>query len=281
MSKARLLGLARAALWIGSLAGLGYGLHRLEPYARAAGSNGQWQLKWADVPPTLDSWILTEVEQESEAYDLRPLLQRDLYSPTLCPDLAAALARSPWIERVRRVAKSGDGTVTIRADFRQYLTFVVRNGMGYLVDDHGVRLPRQVASAYLRQYGMIAVEGVAGPVPPVGQAWSNEDVAAGLKLVKFLAERCPDNLRQLLRSVDVSNYKNRLNRRDGWLRIRTIHPGLDILWGLPPGEEYGVESPAERKLALLWSLYARQAQLPSSGTIDVRGEDEILYHPGQ
>lgn len=278
MSRLTLKPIMLVILWLASFTGIAYGLHRLEPYARAANGNGEWQLKWIDVPATLDKWTLGEIEQETDLYDLEPIFESDVYSPDLCKRLLDALEKSPWIADVHRVSKQADGVVEVRADIREYLTFVVRNRMGHLVDKTGVRLPRTDQENFLSQYeDMIVVEGVRAPVPPIGQPWESPAVAGGLKLVKFLNARCPTGLIDSFKAVDVSNYNDRLNSRDGWLRIRTIHPGSYILWGLPPGEEDGIECLAERKLEMLWSLYSRDGQLPGHGIIDLRAENEILY----
>ena len=280
LSRANLKPIMVVMLWLFSFTGIAYGLYRLEPYARDANGNGEWQLKWIDVPATLDKWTLGEIEQETDLYDLRPIFASDVYSPDLCQRLHDALKKSPWIAEVHRVSKQADGVVEVRADIREYLTFVVRDRMGYLVDKSGVRLPRTDQESFLSQYKeMIVIEGVQAPVPPMGQPWENTAVAGGLKLVKFLNARCPTGLIDSIKAVDVSNYNDRLNGRDGWLRIRTIHPGSYILWGLPPGEEDEIECLAERKLEMLWSLYSRDGQLPDHGIIDVRAEDEILYRP--
>jgi len=265
-------------LWFGTLAGITFGLQRLETRVEQTAAQQPWRMQWADVPADLPDWILDEIAYERHFYDLRPIFSRDLYDPRLCFELGAALSRSPWISRVERVSKRADGTVVVHAGFRMYLTYVVRNGTGYLVDAQGVRLPRQEAEAALGQYGMILVEGVQAPVPAVGQPWAAPEVTAGLRLVEYLAKHAPRQLRAALRAVDVANYNNRLDRHSGWLRIRTLQPGTYILWGHPVGEEYDTESSPQRKLELLWSIYREHGQIPSDWMdIDVRDPQQITY----
>jgi len=264
-----------AILWIGTLAGIVLGVRALEPYAHAAGGAEPWRLQWVQVPATIEDWVLSEIQNERQTYDLRPLFAADVHTPELCMRLAEELSKSPWIASVERISKQADGLANVHAQFRRYLTFVVRDGMGYLVDDSGVRLPRQHLASTLDAYGMVLVEGAREAPPEVGRPWPGGDVAAGLKLVKFLSEQCPPALLTYFRAVDVTNFKDRLNRRDGWLKIRTLHSNRYILWGLPPGEEFGIESNASRKLALLWAHYSKYGQLPSRDRIDVRDADSI------
>lgn len=271
--------LALAASWVLALSGVAYGIHALERFSIGHAAEHEWTLYWVNIPSTLDDWIVDEIERERYLYDLRPLYQLDLHDPSLCPRIADALGRSPWILAIKRVQKQSDGRVLVDAQFREYLTFVVRNRMGYLVDARGVRLPREQAADFLKPYDMILIEGVEAPVPKVGQAWNSEAVLGGLKLVRFLNQRCPGGLRSAIEAVDVSNYGNRRNARDGWLSIRTIHPKKPIRWGRPPGDENNIECQATRKLENLWTLYSRHGQLPPLANIDVRDENGVLYEP--
>lgn len=268
--------LALALLWVVSLAGLAYGFRRLDDYARALTAVDSWRIEWVGVPATVDDWVLGEIEAEVAAAEGGALRAADFQAPDLCRRLAEVLGRSPWVAEVHRVSKRADGVVEVRARIRQYVTYVVRAGRGYLVDGEGVRLPREEGEAFLDQYGMILIEGVEAPVPAVGEPWADEAVLAGLDLVRFLERHCPDGLRDSLKAVDVSNYGNRRNARDGWLSLRTVGPGGWVRWGLPPGEEYDIESPASRKLEMLWSYYAQHGQLGEGRIIDVRGHDEVL-----
>ena len=269
--------LATVTLFCATFVAIAHGVHWLKPYARAALGGDQWRLEWVDLPATIDQWIQDDVLNETRLYDLHPLLETDIHDPQLCERLGLALEQSPWIARVERVSKGPDGVVRVQARFREYLTYVVRDGMGYLVDEAGVRLPRQEAKAFLPEYELILVEGVAADVPPLGEPWNSDDVVAGLQLVQYLEANCPPGLRGSLKAVDVANYQDRLNRRDGWLRLRTVHPGRYILWGLPPEEEYDIESSAERKLEVLWSLYQEYGQLPDLKDIDVRDATGFLH----
>ncbi|MGD8451421.1 MAG: hypothetical protein PVJ57_06345 [Phycisphaerae bacterium] len=282
MSKAAARRLAFASLWLIALAGAVYGLHRLEPYALAANTKGPWTLSWIN-PPADSAWMLKEIEDERLTATFR---QTDIHDPNLCERIKDALEQSAWIEKVERVAKRSDGVVNVTAVFRRYVSFVVKDGMGYLVDAQGTRLPRQVPASSLGEYGLLLIEGASGPVPSVGQAWSckpfskrswsGTDVQAGLALVTFLREKCPPELLGLLVAVDVSNCDDRLNGLDGWLSVRTIYPGMWIRWGLPPGKEYGIEATSNTKFEHLWSAYRNGSQFHERSLIDVRPRKGII-----
>lgn len=277
MSPLMLRRLGVVALWAGTLAAAVYGLSRLEPVALAAYDRTDWRIEWAPEPSTIDDWVLQEVENSRPVRDLGEI---SLLAPQLPERLAEAVAASPWIANVRRVAKkAGDdkhagGLVTVEADFRPYVTFILKEDVGYLVDADGVRLPRterqDLLQAQQHEYHMIYLEGVRGPLPRIGEPWKGDDVRAGLALVKFLHDQPLGGLRNLLRAVDVSNYQNRQDRWAGWLRIRTIRPDTVIHWGRPPGEENRIECSAERKLQLLWAHYREHGQLPARPWIDLR-----------
>jgi hypothetical protein len=270
MSRSAFRRLALVLLWGGSLGGIVYGLHWLEPYARAAGGNGSWRLEWATTLPEKDEWILSEIEKNAEA-----LKAVDLHNPSLCANLSTELGRSPWVERVERVTKRSDGVISVAAKFRLYLTFVLKDGLGHLVDESGIRLPRDehksILEARQSEYRMIYLEGVREAPPPVGETWPGQDVAAGLKLVRFLSHQCQDQLLPSLKAVDVSNFGFQQSRQEGRLRIRTLYPNRQVLWGDPPGEEVEPELSPARKLDCLWRLYSGRGQLPDrGGAIDVR-----------
>ncbi len=276
MTRAAGMRLARVGLWLATGAAIAYGLHRLEPLALAVNEGPAWhaQIRWVDAPPStrVPDWIFREALSEPS---LIPLYSESILAPQLCGRIAAGLAKSPWIAEVQRVARSAGGEVSIKATFREYLTYVVKDNTGYLVDRSGVRLPRDESATKLTDGQFLILEGVFDPVPEVGQPWPGQAVAGGLKLVHFLETHCPEQLRPAFVAVDVSNYNNRRNRLDGWLSIRTLYPCHYIRWGYPPGETSGTESSAERKIEMLWTVFRQQGQLPGANPLDVRNEDAI------
>lgn len=265
-----------ALAWIGTFAVIAYGLHDLEPYARRA-NTADTVIEWVRAPEWLNDENWRHVLPELEArINLHP--DTDPYDDRVCPYVAERLVGSSWIEAVRRVSKQSDGRVKVYADFRKPFAMIEQNGIAYLVDREGVRLPQQWASSGLNRSGWLAIRGVAARAPNLARRWPGNDVAAGLKLARFLyrAEavgRTP--FRDEIRAIDVSNFDGRKNRRAGRLQMVTINPQSYIHWGLPPGEEYDIEITAEMKLARLCGLHAAAGRLPDKGPIDLRAEDGI------
>jgi hypothetical protein len=272
----RSLRLWMALAWIGALAGVAYGLHELEPYMRRI-NVADTAIEWVATPDWLHdaNWkhVLPGLEARIGLYR-----DTDIYDERVCPWVAERLAESPWVDHTRRVAKLPDGRVRVHCDFRKPFAMVEVGRAAYLVDESGVRLPARWACSEINRSGWLVIGGVKARSPQPGKPWPGEDLATGLRLARFLyrAEavgRVP--FRDAIRAIDVSNFHGRKDPRAGRLQLITIYPRSYIHWGLPPGEEYGIESSAERKLAALCKLYAAQDGFPNMGPIDVRPQDGI------
>ena len=266
-----------AAAWIGTFAVMAYGLHELDPYARRA-NKAETVIEWVGAPEWLNDENWRHVLPKLEArIDLHP--DTDPYDDRVCPYVAERLTGSSWIAAIRRVSKQSDGRVKVHADFRKPFAMIEQSGVAYLVDETGVRLPQQWASSGLNRSGWMAIRGVAARPPEAGERWPGDDVAAGLKLARFLywaemKDRIP--FRDEIKAIDVSNFEGRKSPRAGRLQLVTINPQSYIHWGLPPGEEYDIETTAEMKLAMLCRLHAAEDRLPNKGPIDVRAEDAVV-----
>lgn len=265
-----------ALAWTAALGAAAWGLAALEPRVRRI-NTAPTVIEWVGVPEWLNYESFRDVLPALEqAVGLDP--QTDPYDPRVCPYVAERVAASPWVAGVYRVSKQADGRVRVRAEFRKPFAWVRKGLVAYLVDEHGVRLPREVAAADINRSDWWVIEGVAAPAPRPGRRWDGEALAAGLKLARFLyrageAGRLP--FRHTLRAIDVSNFRGRVDPQAGWLRLVTRNPRSYIHWGLPPGEEYGIESGAELKLAMLNKLHATRGGLPDDRPIDVRAPDSI------
>jgi hypothetical protein len=274
---ARRLGLA--LLWVGTCVGVLYGLRQVDSYAAAVrAADTSWAMDWVKLPPAnvVPEWVIHEVATKNTLYDPEPVRAMGINDPRLCEALAETIQKSPWIAKIRRISKQADGRVRVHADFRTYLTYLVHDGKGYLVDEEGFRLPREETESRLPGYEMILLEGVQEPPPAYGEAWTGEAVKNGLKLVKLLQSYCPAGPKAWIRAVDVSNYGGRKNPRNGWLSIRTIHARTRIQWGYPPGQEYDTEPPAEQKLAYLQKAFSKYGQFPDGKIFDLRDRKELL-----
>jgi hypothetical protein len=265
--------------WTITLAALIVGLDWLRGYVEAHPAPAAIRTEWMNLPDWLlrddTQWIRGEVEAA-----IADVAQQSIFDGPLTATLGEHLARSPWVAGVERITKQGDGTIRIWASFREPFAFVDVKGRAYAVDAAGVRLPLEYGVDFVEDSGHSIVTGVAGPIADVGQPWEGEDLKAGLALAKFLREaanRGEAPFRSSIRAIDVSNYDRRVNRMAGRLRLKTIHPGAFVEWGLPPGEEGGVEATAVQKLLNLRSVYVQMGgQLPA-GRIDVRGVGGVEF----
>lgn len=227
-------------------------------------------IEWAALPGWLQEpqsrWVLGEIEAA-----LGPPEAHRRFDPALVHRLGERLAASPWVAAVERIQKTAAGIIQIDAKFREPEALVEVGGRLYLTDGEGTRLPPEYQADVLDHYPdarerLFVIAGVSRPLPPVGANWEAEDLRAGLSLARFLklaVARREVPFRSSLRAIDVSNFDGSKNRLDGKLRIKTIHAGAYIDWGLPPGEEFGVEASAERKLGNLRTAYVNLGgQLP-------------------
>jgi len=278
--------LRSAALW----RGLGWtcvivlsaiGLRRVDAFARTL-DQPPTRLVWVNLPAWLSEppWdrILAELETAPDGGSLL-YPDTDIYDPRVCRFVYECLARSPWIEHVRRVWKQRDGRVHVEADFRQPFAAIEKDGLAYLVDVGGVRLPYEWRAEFDGPRAWLRLYGVRGRVPPVGSPWPGSDVRAGLRLVRYLYRVANEGRAPFfeeLRGVDVSEYDEKL----GNLRIVTIYPRISIRWGHLPGKEYGVEAPAEAKVAALRRLVEQWGGLPNRHSFSVRFAPDIMFDVG-
>lgn len=265
--------------WTITVAALLVGFDWLRGYVESHPAQAAIRTEWMNLPDWLlredTQWIRAEIEAA-----IAGVAQQSIFDGTLTATLGEHLARSPWIAGVERITKQGDGTVRIWASFREPFAFVDVKGRAYAVDAAGVRLPLEYDVDFVEASGHSIVTGVAQPIPDIGRPWEGDDLKAGLALARFLREAAKLGeapFRSSIRAIDVSNYTGRVNRMAGRLRLRTVHPGAFVEWGLPPGEEGGVEATAAQKLLNLRRVYVQMGgQLPA-GRIDIRGAGSVEF----
>jgi len=263
--------------WIVALAGVCWSLATIDQSVTAEQALAECHVELVDLPEWLSGPGGQEIRAEIEG--AAGVTRSDNVADNgLCRRVASNLQASPWVAELVRVTKRPDGRVRVRAKYREPFAFVERDGVVYRVDREGVRLP--LPRTYRLEYiedsfwnDWLRITGVSGEVPAEGQPWPGEDLRAGLTLARYLKEataRGEVPFRSSLRAIDVSNWKLRRDPFAGRLRIRTVHPRGVVHWGLPPGEEYPIEPPAQRKLEMLRTLYIERGRLPDDA-IDVRG----------
>ncbi len=267
--------------WSLAIAAVVVGMRRLQTFVNDGRPIVDCTLGWVDLPDWFADPGGAEILRDIEtAADLRP--DDDPHDANLCARVTAGLQQSPWIAEVQEVRKQPDGVVRVQATFREPYAFIEASGVAHLVDRDGVRLPSQHVVDFVQDRfwnEWLRVVGVVAPVPDEGQPWPGTDVAAALDLIDFFndaAARGELPFRSSLRAIDVANYDGRVSKYDAKIRIRTIYPRSYINWGVPPGQEYDVESSARRKLALLLAFYGQHGdQFPDGWVYDVRGPDGV------
>jgi hypothetical protein len=232
------------------------------------------RITWVDLPTWLcdSDWrdVLSELEQPLELNSARP------GKATLAQNLGNTVSQSPWVSKVHSVLTRHDGQIRIRAEFRKPCAMLARGGQAFLVDERGVRLPRDLPISQVDRTYWLPITGVKGPPPEApGQAWAGEDLAAGMKLLRFLHEVQALSMTPfwpVLRAVDVTHY----SPQRGDLRITTADPSVYIIWGRPPGDEYEIEASSAKKLDALRTLFLSQGGALGSHPLDLRDSDLIL-----
>ncbi len=280
LTLAHLRGLGHVVLWVGTLAGVIYGLHRLEPVAVRAQGDGRWRYEWASTPPWFDA--LPESVAAEVGGVLKYIEEKDLREEDLAARVHELLSNSsPYIAKVKSVRKRADGVILVDADFRRPLTGVDFAGVTYLIDEQGYRLPMEKPTDQ-RPIGDVYIEGVSARPPAYyGQQWPGAELQAAIKLVRLLHLQEMLSLRQHLFSVDVRGLRWTNERWRGQMKIHA-RDNLTIIWGLPPGDEYGVEATAQQKLAKLLAIFQRSnGQLYSGGTLDLTplGAEDTTFEP--
>src|SRR5690606_32821381 len=150
------------------------------------------------------------------------------------------------------------------ATYRQPAAFVEQNGLCYLIDTQGVRLPGVYQLQQASQLPLPTLRGVVADASLEGQLWPGRDVQAGLKLI---AELSGEPYRSQVEAIDVSA---RDSRGRIHMAILTGQGGV-TRWGLTPGQEQSVEPSAATKRAWLAQL------VRETGYIDAGGKQVDLY----
>lgn len=271
-----------ALVWAPLLAGLAYGLRAADTYASQADVQPT-RLEWSHVPSWLegDLWrhVVEGIERGEHLYPPEPILhpETNILDERVCPWVHWCVEQSPWVNRVEKVTKLRDGRVRVYAEFRRPFGAVERDGICYLIDEHGVRLPTAWRAEFDLEHSPLRIRGVRSGAPPVGQRWMGSDVQAGLKLITFLELNARDGkvpFLHELHAIDVSGFDERI----GGLRIITLHPRSYIHWGHVPGEGYGVDASAELKLDSLRGVYDQYGTVVMESSYCVHNAPEITLY---
>ena len=223
------------------IVGTGIGLTRLETKVHAAPRFRQ--------PPVIELIDVPEGLRNTMVAKLAPFEAVSGYEPGMCAKIGRALESDPWVQQVKRVRTTPDLRLEISCEYRLPAALVQIDSGFYLVDDRQVRLP----GVYGYQDSLPLIQGVAGDPPPPGEVWDGADLAAGMRLARFLA---PESFAEQITGIQVHNYAGRCAPRSAHIVLTTDRAGSLIKWGSAPGEEVE-ENGARRKIAILRHNFER------------------------
>jgi hypothetical protein len=154
------------------------------------------------------------------------------------PRIAAALARHPWVARVKQVRLGAQGRVQAELVYREPALAVERPPR--LVDGDGVLLPRGAKASGLP----VLTTKVSAPAGNAGQRWADVRVAAAAQVAALLRPR--------LGALGLAGSK--VTVQEGEVTFDAAK--CRLVWGRPPGQEKAGEAAAETKLRRLPELEA-------------------------
>ena len=206
-------------------------------------------------------WMTPAILAELDVSLLDPAFPQrfSLLDADVCPQIAAAYEKCPWIEKVERIVKHDPRVdpdrppleVTLR--FRRPLAFIQEREGFVLMDEHCVRLPGVYSEPRLGAEKFLVVTGISAAPPESGQAWTDPAVQAALKVADAVEDR-----RETYRlvTIDMSNFGQRRDPRDTEIAIWTASD-TRIKWGRAPSA-VGVilqEKTPDEKVAYLDYVY--------------------------
>jgi hypothetical protein len=174
-------------------------------------------------------------------------------------NVRVALDDTGWFAHVAQVQRDPDGGIVVRATFLAPATIVEDRYGEAIVDAKGRLLPAQCQLDQTAHIIRLIHPREARP-NRARQAWSSEDVHAGLGVLSLIASK---DWAVQIDAIDLSQW-----HRNQKLVLVTDRDAT-IVWGSAPGQETTLEASAERKLVRLDHLFR------SSGRVDQHHSGEI------
>lgn len=220
-------------------------------------------LRLASVPP----WIPPEYPV---APDLPPEYSQGLsiFDPKLVEIVAAAYARSPWIERVERVEKRYPNSVRVAVALRRPVAAVAWKSRFTLVDAQAIVLPGRYDAVPHVGLPLPVIEGALSSPPPAGQAWRDLGVADGARLAYLWGARGMLDAVDV-RRIDVHNVGGRVNRTESEVVVYLAASDTPLNWGRVSrsGRDDAIAVDDRQKLAILRSELVNSGMLRRDPTL--------------
>jgi hypothetical protein len=207
---------------------------------------------------------LASIEFDQRSYSI--------FDPALTHDVAEAYARSPWVQRVDKIAKYYPNGLQIALTLRKPVAFIRLPGRSPGVDEEGVKLPIDDNTWARTESPLPYVDGVSSEEPRDGEVWRDRRVKAALAVLRALAAE-PEILKQVF-TVNVANLGGELDPLQSEIRLYTRNR-VRVMWGRSPETTKCGEPSIATKLARLRRDLADPRRLTGgSSTIDLRFLDE-------
>ncbi len=236
------------------LGGTAMGLTLLEKYVKKTAPipQGTGNITLAAVP----TWVNEQLQDK-----LRSAARANEAELRLDENAAASARRNirkrvAWIDNVK-VQTTDDGLM-VEGFWRKPVAAIKSGPAKFYVDNQSVVLD------YIPMPNLPIVEitglSMGAKMPPLGEAWNCEDLAAAITIIERLTQMdralVPDKpLLYQIDRIDVSNYNGRENKHRPHIVLYSID-NTEIIWGAEVDQwQRHLESTDEQKLAKLYSYY--------------------------
>ena len=236
------------------LCGIVFGLMSLEKYVKETipAQQGSGELVLADVP----LWVSDELKEK-----IYTIATAKGVNVALDDEAVSSMQRNieemiPWLDEVK--VKAPHNILRVEARWLKPIALVKSGLIKFYVDSE------QVVLDYMEMPDLPIVEIKGLPpvakIPPLGQVWQRDDLAAAVTILDRLDHRDktlpPDKpLLYEIDRIDVSNFNGRQNSRLAHI-ILYSKDNSQIIWGAEFGKwQRHLESTDEEKLAKLYGYY--------------------------
>lgn len=200
---------------------------------------------------------LTDADIAELTKDMGSLLTADPLDGHCLQQVAQRLRGHPAIEAVTRVYRDDKGMVHIEARAHQPAGMVPTGDLFTPINAKGQRLSGNDLSTELAaKLPIPRIDGVKAPAPYGEDVWNDAGLQAALQLIL----RLDAQERRCVRTLAIHDESGPKDTRRTILTLKFEAPNLppfEVLWGLPIGQEKGVDAPPEEKLNALRGLYSR------------------------
>ncbi len=251
------LTIAAFATIIVMIGGICFGFAKMEDYVRydiCAEHQSSVPLRLVDKPDWVNQALLKRINTTAKMS-----LERLPFEPATAKMVARNLhSHLKWLTNI--TVKTTHNAIEVRADYRRPIAKLQTDDGIYYVDENMVALDY----IPINNISIVEITGFKNRQKPIpGELWREDDIAAGVKLIRMLQAmdtHQPKKLIYHIESVDVSNY-NKRGASVSQLVIKTVN-GPDILWGAEPGQaEANMERSEEEKLMSLYQLFRTKGTL--------------------